>query len=132
MSGLLTDVRELILATRQTVAQGVNSALVLLYWNIGQRIRTDILKEKRAGYGEKIFHTLCGKLTTEFGCGFGARNLFRMVWFAEGVPDSKIVSSLRTQLGWTHFMTTIPLNDPLKTQARQQLPLPSDKRNAHE
>jgi hypothetical protein len=43
------DVRELILTTRQTVAQGVNSALVLLYWQIGERIRTDILKEKRAG-----------------------------------------------------------------------------------
>lgn len=39
-SVLLTDVRELILTTRQTVAQGVNSALVLLYWQIGQRIRT--------------------------------------------------------------------------------------------
>ena len=34
---LLTDVREMILATRQTVAQGASSALVLLYWNIGQR-----------------------------------------------------------------------------------------------
>jgi hypothetical protein len=132
MSGLLTDVRELILTTRQTVAQGVNSVLVLLYWNIGQRIPTDILEEKRAECGGKIFHTLCGKLTTEFGRGFGVRNLFRMVWFAEDVADSKIVSSLRSQLGWTHFMTTIPLNDPLKTQARQQLPLPSEKTNAHE
>ena len=42
--GLLTEVREMILATRQTVAQVVNSGLVLLYWQIGQRIRTDILR----------------------------------------------------------------------------------------
>jgi predicted nuclease of restriction endonuclease-like (RecB) superfamily len=114
MSGLLTDVRELILTTRQTVAQGVNSALVLLYWNIGQRIRMDILKEKRAEYGEKILHTLSAKLTEEFGRGFGERNLFRMVRFAEVFPDSKIVSSLRTQLGWTHFRAIIALDDPLK------------------
>jgi hypothetical protein len=60
--GLLADLREMILSARQTVAQGVNSALVLLYWKIGQRIRTDILKEKRAGYGEKILHTLSAKL----------------------------------------------------------------------
>ena len=75
VKGLLADLREMILSARQTVAQGVNSALVLLYWKIGQRIRTDILKEKRAGYGEKILHTLSAKLTTEFGEGFSERNL---------------------------------------------------------
>ena len=50
--GLLTDVREMILATRETVAQGVNSALVLLYYKIGERIRRNILKNERADYGE--------------------------------------------------------------------------------
>lgn len=53
----------MILATRQTVAQGVNSALVLLYWQIGQRIRTDFLKQKRAEYGEKILYALSAKLS---------------------------------------------------------------------
>ena len=33
---LLTEVRELILAARQTVARGVNAALVALHWQIGQ------------------------------------------------------------------------------------------------
>jgi predicted nuclease of restriction endonuclease-like (RecB) superfamily len=113
---LLSEVRELILQTRQTVAQGVNSALVLLYWQIGQRVRTDILKEKRAGYGEQIVHTLCGQLTAEFGRGFGIRSLFRMVQFAEVFPDIEIVSALRTQLGWTHFRQIIALDDPLKRE----------------
>ena len=54
---LLADVRELILSARQTVARGVNAALVLLYWKIGERIRKDILREKRAEYGQKIFST---------------------------------------------------------------------------
>jgi DUF1016 N-terminal domain len=52
----LTDVPELILTARQTVAQGVNSTLVLLYWQIGQRIRTDMLKKKRTEYGDQIVH----------------------------------------------------------------------------
>jgi hypothetical protein len=60
---LLAEVRALILETRQTVAQGVNSALVLLYWQIGQRIRLDILKEKRAEYRDQIFYALSGKLS---------------------------------------------------------------------
>jgi len=55
---LLADVRGMILEARQIVARGVNAALVVLYWNIGQRIRRDILKEKRAEYGERIVAAL--------------------------------------------------------------------------
>lgn len=112
--GLLTDVRELILATRQTVAQGVNSALVLLYWKIGQRIRTDILQEKRADYGEKIVHALSAQLAVKFGRGFTKRNLFNMVRFAGVFPDREIVVSLIRQLTWTHFIALIPLTKPFQ------------------
>lgn len=112
--GLLAEVREMILTTRQTVAQGVNAALVLLYWKIGERIRRDILKEKRAGYGEQIFHSLSGKLTAEFGRGFTKTNLFNMVRFAEVFSDPKIVHALSGQLSWTHLRRIIYLDDPLK------------------
>ena len=96
------------------MAHAVNAGLVTLYWQIGQRIRKDILKEKRAEYGEQIVSALGTQLTTEFGEGFGRRNLFRMIRFAEVFPDLKIVSALRTQLGWTHFRQIIPIEDPLK------------------
>lgn len=111
---LLAELRALIAATRQTVAQGVNSALVLLYWQIGQRIRTNILKQKRAGYGDRIVHALSGKLTAEFGRGFTPRNLFNMVRFAETFPDQHIVHALSAQLGWTHLRRIIYLADPLQ------------------
>ena len=55
---LLSELREIILSARQTVAQGVNSALAALYWEIGRRIRQDVLKSKRAGYGEQIVAAL--------------------------------------------------------------------------
>lgn len=111
---LLAEVRALILATRQTAAQGVNSALVLLYWQIGQRIRTDILKEKRAEYGEQIVHAVSAKLSEEFGSGFTTRNLFNMVRFAESFPDKPIVYALSAQLNWTHLRRIVYLDDPLK------------------
>ena len=95
--------RGLILATRQTVAQGVNSALTTLYWEIGRRIHSDILQQKRAGYGERIVSALGTQLTREFGRGFTARSLFRMVRFAETFPDIETVTALRTQLGWPIF-----------------------------
>jgi predicted nuclease of restriction endonuclease-like (RecB) superfamily len=111
---LLAELRTLILETRQTVAQGVNSALVLLYWQIGQRIRTDILKEKRAEYGEKIFYALSRKLTAEFGNGFSQANLFHMARFAEVFPDVNIIQALSVKLSWTHLRRIIYLDDPLK------------------
>lgn len=112
--GLLTDVRELIRSTQEGVARAVNASLTLLHWQIGQRIRKDILKEKRAEYGEQIVQSLSAQLETEFGRGFGARNLFRMIRFAEVFPDTKIVTSLMSQLGWTHFLHIIRLDDRLK------------------
>ena len=118
---LLAQVRGLILATRQTVAQGVNSALTTLYWEIGRRIHSDILQQKRAGYGERIVSALGTQLTREFGRGFTARNLFRMVRFAETFPDIETVTALRTQLGWTHFRQIIALDDPLKRDFYAQM-----------
>jgi hypothetical protein len=111
---LLQDLRGLIEQTRGAVARAVNSALVLLYWQVGHRIRTEILKEQRAAYGEQIVQTVSGKLAPEFGNGYGARNLFRMVRFAEVFPERQIVSTLSTQLGWSHFVEIIPLDDELK------------------
>jgi hypothetical protein len=37
--------------------------VVMLYWQIGQRIRQDILKEKRAEYGEQILSALRRELS---------------------------------------------------------------------
>jgi len=113
-AGLLAEIRTLILQARQTVAHGVNSALVLLYWQIGQRIRTDILKAKRADYGEQIFHALSGKLTSEFGRGFTKTNLFNMVRCAEAFPDAKILHALSGNLSWTHLRRVAYIDDPLK------------------
>ena len=111
---LFQDLRSLIIDARQDVARQVNSALVLLYWRVGQRIRKDILKEKGADYGEQIVATLSQQLTEEFGEGFAEKNLRRMVQFAEAFPDEQIVVTLSRQLGWSHFVTIIPLDDDLK------------------
>ena len=111
---LLTDLRALILDARHQLAQTVNAGLTLLYWNIGTRIRKDILKEKRAEYGAEILQALSAKLVTEFGRGFSQRNLASMIRFAEVFPDERIVSALRRQLSWTHFKAVIYLDDPLK------------------
>src|SRR5262245_39523395 len=91
---LLSEVRALILEARAGVARTVNVGLTLLYWEIGNRIRQEILQEKRAEYGQEIVSALSRQLEAEFGRGFSRRNLFNMIRFAEVFPDLKIVQAL--------------------------------------
>ena len=111
---LFQDLHALIIEARQDVARQVNSALVLLYWRVGKRIHQDILKEKRAEYGEQIIATLSQQLVAEFGSGFTARNLANMVRFAEVFQDEKILHTLCAKLSWSHFRLIIYLDDDLK------------------
>ena len=113
-ASLLDDVRGIIVQARQDVARSVNSTLVLLYWQVGRRIREDILKRKRAEYGERILPALSAKLTSEFGRGYSDKNLRRMLQFAERFPEQQIVATLSRQLGWSHFKELIPFDDDLK------------------
>jgi len=110
---LLHDVRELILSAREHVAQAINAGLTLLYWQVGDRIRREILKEKRAEHGERIVSSLAVRLEREFGRGFAEKNLRRIIQFAEVFPDHKVVVSLIRHLTWTHFVALIPIKDPL-------------------
>jgi len=111
---LLHDLREMIVSARHDVARSVNSTLAMLYWKIGQRIRKEILKEKRAEYGKQILPTLSTKLTPEFGPGFNERNLANMIRFAEVCPDPKILHTLCAKLSWSHFRLIIYLDDELQ------------------
>ncbi|MDR2212837.1 MAG: PDDEXK nuclease domain-containing protein [Pseudomonadales bacterium] len=111
---LVGDIRALIEAARQHAAAAVNSELTLLFWRIGQRIHTEVLAGRRAGYGEEILPTLAAGLVRDYGRSFTDKNLRRMVQFAVTFPDERIVVSLIRQLSWTHFIALIPLKDPLQ------------------
>ena len=111
---LIGDIRSLIETARHNVAVTVNAGLAILYWQVGNRIRQDILKEKRADYGKKIVATLSQELTKEYGNGFNYTALTRMVRFAEIFPDTQIVATLSQQLSWSHFKEILPLKKPFQ------------------
>ena len=52
------------------IAQAVNSAQLVLYWRVGERILTDVLRSKRGTYGEEIVATVSRQLTADYGRGF--------------------------------------------------------------
>jgi predicted nuclease of restriction endonuclease-like (RecB) superfamily len=112
-SGLLSDLRQLIEQARQAATVAVNAGLTLMYWHIGQRIRTEVLAGQRASYGEEIVSTVSRQLTVDYGRSFSAKSLRHMMRFSEVYPSVEIVSTLSRQLAWSHFLELIYLKDPL-------------------
>jgi len=81
-SALLGDIRALIEAARKRAASTVNSELTMLYWRIGQRIRSQVLDGRRGAYGKEVLPNLAAQLVKEYGGSFAEQNLRRMVQFA--------------------------------------------------
>ncbi|MBH4269262.1 PDDEXK nuclease domain-containing protein [Pseudomonas aeruginosa] len=93
----------------------------MLYWRIGQRIRTHVLDGRRGAYGKEVLPTLAAQLVKEYGGSFAEQNLRRMVQFAATFPDEQILVSLIRELSWTHFIALIPLKDPLQRDYYAQM-----------
>ena len=96
-SPLLVDLRQLIRDARAQVARVVDTGLTLLHWQIGCRIRKDVLVESRADYGSKIVATVSRELEAEFGGGFEEKSVRRMLQFAEIFPDREIVATIELE-----------------------------------
>ena len=119
---LHAELRTLIANSRQRLAGAVNAELTRLYWSVGERLRTEVLGgADRARYGDQLIQRVGEQLAQEFGRGFEAKNLRRMVQFAAAYPDERIVVSLIRQLSWTHFIALIPLKDPLQRDYYAQM-----------
>ncbi len=62
-NSLFSEIKQLIDEAKQNVAVVVNATTTVLYWNIGERINSDILGNKRAEYGKKTVKSLSKNLT---------------------------------------------------------------------
>lgn len=114
VDGLIGELRQIIDQTKESVASTVNASLTLLYWQVGFRIKTELLKNERAEYGQKIVATVSRQLTTDYGKGFVEKSLRRMIQFAEVFPEKEVVTSLIRQLSWSHFKLLLPIKDEIK------------------
>lgn len=116
-NNIVTDIRTIIEQSRLQVAATVNAGMTLMYWHIGERINREVLGGERAAYGKQIVATLARHLTNVYGGSqFSLRNIRRMMQFASAFPDIKIVTSVVSQLSWTHFLQVISMDDDLKRE----------------
>ncbi len=114
-TNLFNDVCNIIENSQKKVACKVNKELTIMYWNIGSLINIEVLKNERATYGEQVLQSLSLRLQEKYGKkGFELRILRRMVQFAILFPDFQIVSTLSTQLSWSHFTEVISIKDDVQ------------------
>ena len=114
--GLLTEIEALIDGSRQRAAAAVNAELTMLYWQVGKRIRDEILQGERAEYGKQIVIHLSAKLTQNYGKGWSEKQLRHCLHAVETFPDPQIVSTLCRQLNWSQIKVLMYLDDPLKRE----------------
>jgi len=98
-----SEVVQLIAASRERALRDVNTALIDLYWKVGEIISRKI---EAAEWGDAVVDRLAQFIArTEPGLrGFTRRNLFRMRQFYEAYQEDKKVSPLVTQLPWSHHL----------------------------
>ena len=111
---LYSDIHDLIANAKKRAAVAVNWEAVMTNWQVGSRIRTDVLKNQRAEYGKQIVAKLAGRLTMEFGHGWGVQQLRHCLRAAETFSKEQIVYALRRQLNWTHLRTLMYEKSELK------------------
>ena len=111
---LYSKISNLITAKKYTVSRAVNSAIVFLYWEIGETICKDILQNHKAEYGKNIINEVAKQLSQNYGKGFDRTAIFRMVQFYQEFPDKEKVATLSQQLTWSHFVVLLPIEDELK------------------
>lgn len=109
---LIQDAYTIIDQAQETAYRQVNETLIKRNWLLGMRIQYDVLKGKRAEYGEQIIEDLAINLSAKYGNGFIKRNLHHFVDFFVKYPDffhavggqsddSKIVNAVSSQLPTT-------------------------------
>jgi hypothetical protein len=125
---LFIDISVLIDQGRRQVASVVNSAITMLYWEIGKVIKEQILQDQRGEYGERIILTLSQKLTERYGRGWSKGQLWNCLRTAETIRTQKKINELSRELSWTHIRTLVSIKRlkwifiPLSAEMKNGIP----------
>ena len=104
-TALVSDIKQILDSAKTKAFTLVNSAMVLAYWQIGQRIAQEEQKgAARADYGLQLLKGLAQELARDLGKGLDERELRKMRQFYRVFP---IRDTLRPELAWSHYRTLL-------------------------
>ena len=135
---LFQDACVIIDQAQSTAYRSVNEVLIKRNWLLGMRIQHEVLRDKRAEYGEQVVKVLAKELAAKYGEGFTWRNLYNYIDFystynefflnengesanvqailhALSAKSENIFHALRAKspirLSWTHYRIILQEND---------------------
>ncbi|NBU92750.1 MAG: DUF1016 domain-containing protein [Flavobacteriia bacterium] len=108
------ELTEIIVFGKKDIELSINRTITNVYWQIGNRINTEILNDKRAEYGKQIIKHVSEFLVAHFGKGWGEKHIRHCLRIAETFQDKEIFYALSRELSWTHLRTIMYLDDELK------------------
>jgi len=109
---LLAKIKQRIGTERLRTVMAANSAMVMLYWDIGRLI---LERQEREGWGAKTIDRLSADLCEAYPdmSGLSPRNLKYMRTFATAWPDWSIVQRVVAQIPWRSNLALLDkLDDP--------------------
>ncbi|TAH00987.1 MAG: DUF1016 family protein [Sphingobacteriales bacterium] len=113
---LVNKVSLLISSAQGYVASAVNKGMVLLYWNIGKTIQEEIFQYDKPEYGEQAINNLSIYLSAKYGKGYGYRTLYRMLRFYVFFPEENILTTVLSQLSWSHILEILKQKYAIKRE----------------
>ena len=84
---LFQDACSIIEQAQVSAYYAVNEALIKRNWLLGMRIQHEVLKDKRAEYGEQVVKNLAEKLSEKYGRGYKKSNLYLFISFYQEHPN---------------------------------------------
>jgi hypothetical protein len=109
---VIDDIRTIITRARNRAYQSINETLIRSNWEIGKRIvEEEQLGKQRADYGIQLIKSISQQLTTEFGSGYGVRNLAYFKQLYKYFPDWEILHTRVQNLTWTHLKSILRVTD---------------------
>jgi len=84
---LMQDACVIIDQAQAAAYYAVNETLIKRNWLLGMRIQHEVLKAKRAEYGEQVVLVLSKALTMRYGMGFTKTNLYNYIGFYQKWPE---------------------------------------------
>jgi predicted nuclease of restriction endonuclease-like (RecB) superfamily len=135
-NSLVSDIRNIIEEGRRRAFASAGQIAILTYWNIGRRIVEEEQSGNiRAEYGKMLVPDLAEKLTSEYGSGYGKRDLAYYRKFYLTFNDIEILHTRVQNLNWSHIRRLLSVNNPearewyLKTAAEDMWSVKTLDRN---